>query len=204
MLPNWDDSLSVHNPLIDEQHKKLFALAHNAYNLTNRHVTKEEIKDVLSGFFEYMKTHFNDEEGYMESIGYPLLDHHKVLHRNIIKDLSTAIKTIKNINDMKLKLHIVAKEWLLKHILQEDVLIEKYRVHRTTQNLVSLSADVMEENNRPVQKQADLENIQYKYKCKCPGKVHLISSQIQNDINKHGTKFICRRCKALIISMDGE
>lgn len=71
MLPKWDNSYSVHNAKIDEQHKKLFKLAAKVEVVSDRSVSKNEVKELLAEFFNYMKDHFNDEEKYMQLIGYP-------------------------------------------------------------------------------------------------------------------------------------
>ncbi|RAX58197.1 hypothetical protein CCZ01_03745 [Helicobacter monodelphidis] len=128
MLPVWDDSFSVHNEKIDEQHKKLFELAGYAYICADRKISRAEIRELLSGFFNYMKEHFQDEENYMRSIGYPLLKEHQELHRQIVSGLAEMVQNIANTNDLKEKLGIVAKNWLLQHILKEDMQIEQYRL----------------------------------------------------------------------------
>lgn len=69
MLPRWDNSYSVHNAKIDEQHKKLFELAAKVEVVSDRSVSKNEVKELLAEFFNYMKDHFNDEEKYMQLIG---------------------------------------------------------------------------------------------------------------------------------------
>ncbi|MCV3440284.1 hemerythrin domain-containing protein [Campylobacter lari] len=73
----WAKEYSVHNKTIDEQHKALFDIAKKAYLIAENHASISEIKSVLSELFEYVKTHFKDEEAYMESIAYPDLEHHK-------------------------------------------------------------------------------------------------------------------------------
>lgn len=73
MLPTWDDSFSVHNEKIDKQHQKLFELANYAYICADRQISRAEIRQLLQGFFEYMNEHFQSEENYMRSIGYPRL-----------------------------------------------------------------------------------------------------------------------------------
>ncbi|RDU72263.1 hemerythrin-like metal-binding domain-containing protein, partial [Helicobacter aurati] len=65
MLLAWDDKYSVGNYLIDEQHKKLFELANMAGNMIGKQTDPAEIKKMLAALFEYMKTHFRDEETYM-------------------------------------------------------------------------------------------------------------------------------------------
>ncbi|OEV90398.1 chemotaxis protein [Campylobacter jejuni] len=77
MLPKWDDSYSVHNAKIDEQHKKLFELAGKVEYLIDKPVYKDEIKNLLAEFFNYMKDHFYEEERYMELIKYPDIETHK-------------------------------------------------------------------------------------------------------------------------------
>ncbi|EIA78391.1 bacteriohemerythrin, partial [Campylobacter coli] len=62
MLPKWDSSFSVHNAKIDDQHKKLFELAAKVEIVSDRSVSKNEVKELLAEFFNYMKDHFNDEE----------------------------------------------------------------------------------------------------------------------------------------------
>ena len=93
----WDNSYSIHNAHIDAQHKQLFDLAKQAYVMLNRRVTPEEIREMLLGFFNYIKEHFHDEEQYMEKIGYPNLEEHRKIHNEITKSLVTLIKNVKNV-----------------------------------------------------------------------------------------------------------
>ncbi|PAF44058.1 hypothetical protein BJI48_04430 [Helicobacter sp. 11S02596-1] len=165
--------------MIDTQHKKLFELAQKSYLMVNHSVTKEEIKAVLKEFFEYMREHFNDEEEYMKSIGYPDLEAHKKLHRQIILSFSESIQVIHSANDLKEKIGIIAKEWLLQHILKEDMKIQRYCKER-----------IFLENQTG--------SNQYDYVCSCPGKIHHVPLEIHQKIQKQNARFICRVCKQAI------
>lgn len=189
MLPKWDDKFSVHNSHIDAQHKQLFKLAGQAYALANKQITIEEIKALLMGFFDYMKKHFRDEEIYMEAIGYPDLERHHQIHRKIVQDLAGLIQETKNADDLKEKLAIIAKDWLLTHILQEDMKIEQYR----RQSYKNGQAE--EESSFEQTPQA--EEI-YHYVCNCPGKVHDVPYLVHKKI-KNGASFRCRSCKTAIV-----
>lgn len=50
MLPKWDNSYSVHNAKIDGQHKKLFELAAKVEVVSDRSVSKNEVKELLAEF----------------------------------------------------------------------------------------------------------------------------------------------------------
>ncbi len=74
MIPVWDDKYSVGNNGIDKQHKKLFELAKKSYIYANKNISREDIRNIITEFFEYMKEHFRDEEIYLELIEYPYLE----------------------------------------------------------------------------------------------------------------------------------
>ncbi|PAF54165.1 hypothetical protein BKH42_02240 [Helicobacter sp. 13S00482-2] len=181
MLPKWEESYSVDNEMIDTQHKKLFDLAQKAYLMVNHSVSKDEIKEVLKEFFEYMRDHFRDEENYMISIGYPALDEHKKHHRQIIIDFSKCVKEVHSANDLKEKIGVIAKEWLLQHILKEDMLIRKYCKDRTFAEK-HLSAYVEK----------------YPYTCSCKNKIHEVPLEIHTKIQHENAKYICRFCKQIL------
>lgn len=185
MVPNWSDSYSIKNARIDNQHKKLFELAKQAFILSERNTSKEEIKQILAGFFDYMKVHFRDEEEYMASINYPDLSIHKEIHRFIILKMTELIKQTKNANEVKENLVIIAKEWLLQHILQEDMKIEIYRRKATLENTLLESK----------------EDKKYYYICNCDDKVHTISAKIHQKIQQ-GAKFKCKICQEAISFYD--
>lgn len=181
----WDNSYSIHNAHIDAQHKQLFNLAKQAYVMLNRRVTSEEIREMLLGFFNYINEHFRDEEQYMEKIGYPDLEKHKKIHSEITKSLVTLIKNVKNINDMKEKLHIIAKKWLLEHILKEDMQIEHFRRSMLiAENGDSKASDVCELPTNEI----------YYYACDCEGKIHDVPLDIHRRIER-GERFRCKTCK---------
>ena len=124
-LPEWSEEFSIHNEMIDMQHKKLFQIAHKAGLLIYKQVDAGEIRKILAELFDYMKEHFHDEEAYMEQIKYPDIERHKKLHKEIIANMCDLIQNIKY--DFKQKLAIITEQWLITHILKEDMRIEQYR-----------------------------------------------------------------------------
>ncbi|EAI9679523.1 bacteriohemerythrin [Campylobacter coli] len=119
MLPKWDKIYSVHNGKIDNQHKKLFELAAKVEHIFDKPVHRDEIKALLTDFFNYMKYHFDDEEKYMQFICYPDFERHRQIHKEIIQSMIKIIQNIKTTNDLKEKLYIMVKKWLLEHILMK-------------------------------------------------------------------------------------
>ncbi|HED9856892.1 TPA: bacteriohemerythrin, partial [Campylobacter jejuni] len=178
MLPKWDKTFSVHNAKIDEQHKKLFELAGKVEFMFDKPVYKDDVKALLAEFFNYMKDHFNDEEKYMKLIGYPDLEEHKRIHKEIIQSM---IDLIKNIN-LKEKLYTVSKKWLLEHILYEDMKVEQYRRS-------SLASEDDGEVSFEEEGDEELENAVYLYICKCSGAIHDVPFGIHEKIKLQGKKF---------------
>lgn len=183
----WDDAYSVHNAHIDVQHKKLFELTKQAYSMVNHRVSAEEIRAILVEFFGYIKEHFKDEEAYMQAIDYPRIQEHKKIHNEITQSMVVLIKEVKNANDMKEKLLIIAKKWLLEHILKEDMKIEKYRRSLLTGQNSDFTGTI------------EIAKEVYFYTCACPGKIHDVPLDIHRRIASQGEKFRCKVCKADIV-----
>ncbi|WP_087703611.1 bacteriohemerythrin, partial [Campylobacter jejuni] len=188
MLPKWDKTFSVHNAKIDEQHKKLFELAGKVEYLIDKPVYKDEIKNLLAEFFNYMKDHFYEEERYMELIKYPDIETHKKIHKHIIQSMIELIKNIKSTNDLKEKLYLAVKKWLLEHILYEDMKVEQYRRS-------SLASEDDKEVSFEEEGDEELENAVYLYICKYSGAIHDVPFGIHEKIKLQGKKFKCKKCR---------
>lgn len=127
MSIEWQERFSLHHEKIDSQHKELFRLAKCVSKLDEETTTKEDISSIFKEFFNYMKEHFADEEAYMQSIGYPALAKHQQLHQAIIHDVTSILKEKKNIIAMQESIKIIARKWLIEHILENDLKIEQWR-----------------------------------------------------------------------------
>ncbi|HJE65578.1 MAG TPA: bacteriohemerythrin [Campylobacter avium] len=190
MLPKWEDNFSVYNAKIDEQHKKLFEMAAHVERISDRAVSKAEVKNLLADFFSYMKEHFYDEEKYMASIGYPDLPAHKNIHKDIIQTMIELIQDIKSTNDLKEKLYVVAKNWLLEHILFEDMKVANYRRSLlATDDGSEVTFEVEEEEAQSNKAQT------YLYSCECEGKLHDVPYNIHKKIKSGKNTFNCKVCK---------
>lgn len=218
MIPVWNDKYSIGSPKIDEQHKKLFDLAGKAFVYANKNISKEQMKVILAEFFDYMKYHFDDEEKYMKQIGYPLLEKHSKIHKSIVADMTNLITKIGNLNDLKEGLLVVAKNWLLEHILQNDMLIEKWHenyklrqinpeipeidLEKFSKSATNKVAKPHEANSHEAQKpqNQDLPKT-FKYICGCPNKIHNINQTIHEKI-KNGSTFKCKTCNQNITFLD--
>ncbi|HEF6132339.1 TPA: bacteriohemerythrin [Campylobacter jejuni] len=192
LIPTWNEKYSIHDTMIDIQHQKLFELAGKVEYLIDKPVYKDEIKNLLAEFFNYMKDHFYEEERYMELIKYPDIETHKKIHKHIIQSMIDLIKNIKSTNDLKEKLYTVSKKWLLEHILYEDMKVEQYRRSSLA------SEDDGEVSFEEVKEEKDDENAVYLYTCECVGQMHDVPFGIHQKIQLKGVKFKCKKCKEAI------
>ena len=135
MATQWKDSFSLHHETIDAQHKELFRLANFVENIDPRTITKIELSNLFKEFFNYMSEHFKEEEAYMESIEYPLLEPHRKLHQDIIDTISNTLKEKKSVQELQQAMKDASHKWLVDHILNNDLKIEKWaKGNRVTQS----------------------------------------------------------------------
>ena len=120
----WDDSFSVNNETIDEQHRQWIAIFNRMHDVMLSGTT-EELSDAaveaLRAMEEYASYHFKAEEEYMAGIGYPGLVEHKRLHKdfdNLIFQMNKESESGRIVLNTSLIKTI--KNWLVDHILKED------------------------------------------------------------------------------------
>ena len=123
---HWEESYSIGIESIDTQHEKLFDLVNKLFDLEDNKNIKEEMRDILYAFRDYTIVHFKDEEEYMQSIGYPQYEEHRLMHEYIVDSLSQIINTPASLSIIKTKMRVVAKRILVDHIVDEDKKIAEY------------------------------------------------------------------------------
>jgi len=124
---DWNDSFSVKVQSMDDQHKKLVGIINKLHEYQKQGKSKEVMEKTIKNLVAYTRTHFSAEEKVMEEADYPKLEAHRRNHQKLVTNVSeymdkfqsgesiTAIGLIKFLHD-----------WLLKHIVQEDMKYGKY------------------------------------------------------------------------------
>ncbi|NLB63876.1 MAG: hemerythrin family protein [Fibrobacter sp.] len=118
----WNDEYSLGDPIIDKQHRTIIEYSKLVFETTE---PKEVVRRVLD-LYVYTRKHFSSEEQIMRERKFNLLSKHREQHNAIITRLSECMEEIK-INPEKAHklLHEVMSEWIIKHILTEDMKIPK-------------------------------------------------------------------------------
>lgn len=117
--------------LVDSEHKRLFELAEQTYQLLKAEYIPDKydhVKDLLIELREYTEKHFADEEEYMESIQYKRITSQRLQHRNFIKKLSEVdVDEVIDEDPEKAIEEILnfLTKWLVHHIFEMDMMIGK-------------------------------------------------------------------------------
>lgn len=125
----WDDSLSVRDDTIDQEHQMIIEKFSVLYNYMKQGLGHNYYHELLDFLQYYIETHFEHEETYQESILYPLRLEHKKLHQNFIEQVQSIIREGQNktvTNDDLIKISLFLKNWLVHHILTEDTKISEF------------------------------------------------------------------------------
>lgn len=110
---------------IDEEHKRLFEIADETYNLSRKEflVDKyDQVIQILKELKEYATMHFEHEEAYMESIGYKKMFTQKVQHNAFREKLNSwnLYDIDENSEEIVDEILNFLTNWLVSHILEHD------------------------------------------------------------------------------------
>ncbi|MDZ7818853.1 MAG: bacteriohemerythrin [Aliarcobacter sp.] len=154
----WKSEYNIGNLKIDQEHQKLFAIARKTLSvikLNNDEKEKDKLKELISELFDYVGTHFTNEQKFMKEVKYPELENHKLLHKNMLDMLTDLISKL---NSMELKeiqssLYNFIEEYFIKHIILEDKKINLWNT--TLEDLKQYSGwkDIYSVNNVTIDKE---------------------------------------------------
>jgi hemerythrin len=121
-LITWNDSYSINIREIDRQHMKLVQIINDLNDAMRGGTANDVLTKILRELVSYTKTHFANEEGYLERYGYPDLRAHKLEHTAFVKKISDFRDDFES-GRLGVSIDIMKflKDWLLKHIKGTDM-----------------------------------------------------------------------------------
>lgn len=129
----WNDGLSVGIEALDNDHKKLLEIINNLSLHIENGLTEENINDVFDNLTQYGVKHFYREESFMQKCHYDKYDEHILQHQGFVDEIPKLKKRLLNAKDnfvIQQEINTYLVEWLIKHIINEDMVLipqfEKY------------------------------------------------------------------------------
>jgi len=120
-LFTWSDKYSVGVKDMDNQHKVLVDILNELYEAMQTNQSKEILGKTITKLVSYTKTHFANEERYMEKYNYPGLTEQKKSHIAFV-DKITVFKNDYDAGKIAMSVSLTSflKDWLLTHISGTD------------------------------------------------------------------------------------
>jgi hemerythrin-like metal-binding protein len=125
-LVTWQDKYALGLDEIDEQHKMLFDIMNDIWDVIVHNTKARSIMDSLEELERYTIKHFTEEEIFMRDIEYPNFDAHIALHRIFTQHIAEEKIKVQRGQTVSLELLHFLRDWLVNHILVED---KRYEVH---------------------------------------------------------------------------
>lgn len=117
----WQDSYSVGDDIVDDQHKDFFVIAEKLLATHN----KDEMLDIMFNLYQHVKEHFSEEEALMKNSVFHHYTHHVKEHNVMLEKLMEMDKKIQNgpLNPDDIELFL--DKWT-KHIVNSDMAFNQH------------------------------------------------------------------------------
>lgn len=118
----WDDSLSVGIDIIDEHHRYLFDLINDLYDVVINKRGAREVARLIKSLDAYAKVHFRSEELMMKHYGFEGIHRQETQHHAFEAKIREFYEELHD-NPLVAQFDVLSylREWLVRHILVEDV-----------------------------------------------------------------------------------
>lgn len=120
---DWHEDLMLGIESIDTEHRSLIEYYKHLSGRMRQGMGHEYYKEFVAYLDNYIISHFNNEEAFLDGINYTELDHHKKLHRQFTDQFLTVYNALKKgeiTNKQLIQFNLFIKNWWLYHILVED------------------------------------------------------------------------------------
>ena len=127
LLIDWLDEYNINIKEIDSQHKRLAGIINKFYESVQTNKSYKILNKILDDLLAESVLHFTREETIMILYKYPGYDADKREH-DILSNELTDIFRGKNENkeDNYTEIAFFLKDWLINHILKDDLKLGKY------------------------------------------------------------------------------
>ena len=129
MEQTWNESLSVNNKLLDEQHMMLIAKANELIVAAKSGVASSVIPGMIDFLRDYSVNHFCDEEKYLCKKNYPDVQSHRCIHKKFIESIDSFKERFLREGVSKELEHDLRKQvsgWIINHIAGLDKKYAEY------------------------------------------------------------------------------
>lgn len=119
----WNDKLDLGVKDMNDEHIVLIEIMNRLHDLNENSAPKPQMEACIKELFDWTKTHFDHEEKYMESVEFPGIKMHKVIHKNLLDQLTEHSQNFSagSSNQMDEKFFLFLKVWLTGHIQGIDM-----------------------------------------------------------------------------------
>ncbi|ELW8064409.1 hemerythrin domain-containing protein, partial [Campylobacter coli] len=161
---------------------------------------KNDLKQILTKLFQYVKIHFKDEEKFMESIDFPLIEEHRKSHQILLKKTKELLEHSDDIVKMSQELSILTKDWILDHFANEDLWIVDFtkkalhlqEIHYTLEQYIKLKS---------IKQDLKAEET-YDYICNCSLRIHAVPQTIHQELVSKENTLKCEKCGQILVHLD--
>ena len=117
----WHDAYACGHPVIDAQHKDLFAQTNLLINALIANLPKEEIANRIEQLVGKLVTHFKDEEAILVAVGFSGQVRHAQLHAELIERANSLVSNLlKGTLSFGEVIEFLANDVVAKHMLVSD------------------------------------------------------------------------------------
>lgn len=133
----WNDKLNLGVKEMDEEHRILVKKINFLVETIEAQYFKKDAHVLMNAFnslASYTVEHFQDEENFMQSIGYSQLSSHKKIHEKLLTQVGAYGKMIQSGNLDDKKLISFLRNWLMSHIMGVDMQYAAYHKKESGHN----------------------------------------------------------------------
>lgn len=119
----WRSSYECGDPLIDDQHRRLFELGNGLVNALLDGEPKADVEVLIDGFVEHIVDHFNTEEALMSEHHDPVEREHREVHHKLLeraKQLNRRFHRSSGEQVVRDLVSFIAYDVVAQHLILED------------------------------------------------------------------------------------
>jgi len=122
----WNHSYSINIKEMDKDHQKQLDHLEEIHISITNNINDNEVFTLLDKLYTFSKKHFHNEEELMKKYNFEDFEDHKNIHQELLQKILVIKGELKKGSLDRSFIAVILKEWLLKHIFEEDTKYSKF------------------------------------------------------------------------------